>query len=559
MTVPDLPRLADAAAALTLERSYETLSGDSVRGFNACVELCDRHVGNHRTALRWLSADGDEAMLTFEELQRRAARFAALLVAGGAKPGDRVAGLLPRRPELLTVLLGAARAGCVYQPLFTAFGPKAIEDRIALSEPVMIVTDRANRPKIQNKRSAHILVIDEPSGEESFADALDGASEDFEPVMMSAAAPFLMMFTSGTTGSPKGVLVPIHMLRGTWSYLRYAADLRDDDSFWNLADPGWAYGLYYALCGPLFLGIPTTLVEASFTVERCYDVIRRFKINNLAGAPTAYRAMAASGIPAPSPLRVISSAGEPLDRETASWLAAHFDCPARDHWGQTELGMVIGDHHGVDHPDSAGRLGYPMPGWSATVLRADGTPCDAGEAGILAIDRHSPLFWFGGYHGSSAQPFVGDHYLTGDTAMRDSDGAFRFVGRNDDVITSSGYRIGPTEVESALLEHPLVAEAAVVGKPDAARTEVVKGFVTLLPGTEPSDGLAKEISHFVKTRLAAHAYPREIEFVSALPKTPSGKIQRFMLRNQEIAKADAARNDGAKAGDVGRPFQDADP
>ncbi len=198
--------------------------------------------------------------------------------------------------------------------------------------------------------------------------------------------------------------------------------------------------------------------------------------------------------------------------------------------------MVICDHNGLDHPRRSGTIGFTMPGWRAAIIDANGEEQPAETPGALAVDRNSPLFWFGGYYRRDEQPFLGDYYLTGDSAIMEPDGAFRFVGRDDDVITSSGYRIGPFEVESALMEHPAVAEAAVIGRPDPTRTEVVKGLVVLMPNTAASDALAEEISLFVKQRLAAHSYPREIEFVRDLPKTPSGKVQRFVLRQQEVAR-----------------------
>ena len=528
-----LPLLAEVARTFSVEDSFEVLAGDSVGGYNACVELCDQHAQGDAVAFRWLGQDDRVEAVTYEQLQRRAAQFADMLIERGARPGDRVAGLLPRRPELLTVLLGTLRAGCVYQPVFTAFGPKAIETRLEASGPVLVVTDSANRPKLDGLELPGVLVIDEEHGPESFALALKDR-QGVAPVMVTKDAPFLMMFTSGTTGTPKGVLVPIHMLRTVWAYMRYAVGLRDDDTYWNLADPGWAYGLYYGLCGALLVGHTATMSEAPFTVERTYEVIRRFGIDNLAGAPTAYRAMAASPLPVPGPLRAISSAGEPLDPETASWLNRAFGAPARDHWGQTELGMVICDHNGLFHPRREGTIGYTMPGWRAAILDPDGKEQPAGTSGALAVDRSSDLFWFAGYDQRTEQPFLGDYYLTGDSAVMQSDGAFQFVGRDDDVITSSGYRIGPFEVESALMEHEAVAEAAVIGRPDPARTEVVKAFVVLKAPTAPSDALAEEISLFVKKRLAAHSYPREIEFVGELPKTPSGKVQRFLLRQLDV-------------------------
>ena len=517
------------------------MSGDHERGFNACVELCDRHVGSG-TALRFLSATGEVEEFDFATLRARASRFADLLTAMGVRPGERVAGLLPRTPDLLTVLLGTLRAGAVYQPVFTAFGPKAIETRLSASSPRLVVTDTANRSKLDGLDIPSILVTDAADGPESLAAMLAGRREDTAPVLLSADAPFLMLFTSGTTGTPKGLYVPIHMLRAIWGYMRYGHDLRQGDRYWNLADPGWAYGLYYGIVGPLLLGQAATLSEAAFSVERSYEVIRRFGITNLAGAPTAYRQMAAAPLQPPSGVRAISSAGELLDPGTAAWLERGFGCPARDHFGQTELGMVLCDHHGLEHPRRTGTIGYPMPGFQIATVTPDGKECAAGEPGLLAVDRTSPLFWFKGYDQRSEQPFMGNYYITGDSAVREADGAFRFVGREDDVITSSGYRIGPSEVEAALIEHPAVVEAAVIGRPDPVRTEVVKAFVTLRPGHEPSPALAEEISLFVKKRLAAHAYPREIEFAQTLPKTPSGKIQRFILRQQAAEKARAAED-----------------
>jgi len=508
-------------------------SGADTPAFNVCDALCDRYVGSHRIGLRWLSADGDAEEFTFATLQEQASRFANLLVARGVNPGDRIAGLIPRVPDLLTVILGTLRAGAVYQPLFTAFGPAAIRSRLNASQPKLVVTDAANRPKLDGLPYP-VLTSGAVNDSENLAAALSAASPDFDPVMVRGSDPFLMLFTSGTTGSPKGVMVPVHMLRAIASYMHYGLDLRSDERFWNLADPGWAYGLYYGVLGPLLMGNACTLSEASFSVERCYEVIERFGITNLTGAPTAYRQMAAAAVAPPADVRVISSAGETLDPETAQWLSTAFACPARDQFGQTELGMVLCDHHGLDHPRRRGSVGFALPGFRVAVVSNDGTPLETGKPGLLAVDRCSPLFWFEGYHGQRETPFVGDYYLTGDHAREERDGSFSFVGRVDDVITSSGYRIGPAEVEGALMEHPAVLETAVIGKPDPVRTEIVKAFIVPRTGFAPSVELGDAIRQFVKLRLAAHAYPREIAFVSELPKTPSGKVQRFVLREREL-------------------------
>jgi acetyl-CoA synthetase len=364
-------------------------------------------------------------------------------------------------------------------------------------------------------------------------------------VLRSAEDAFLMMFTSGTTGLAKPVPVPLKAIAAFVGYLRDAVDLREDEAFWNLADPGWAYGLYYAVTGPLAMGHATTFYEGAFSVESTCRVIRKYGIRNLAGSPTAYRLLlAARGevqAQLKGQLRAVSSAGEPLTPEVIRWFAEGLDCTIHDHYGQTELGMVLCNHHALQHPVRLGAAGFAVPGHRVVVLDEQGGELPPGQPGVLAVDRRrSPLFWFPGYLGMNTKAFVGDYYLSGDTVELNDDGSISFVGRADDVITTSGYRVGPFDVESALIEHPAVIEAAVIGKPDPERTELVKAFVVLHANQAASAELAEALQQHVRKRLSAHAYPREVEFVAELPKTPSGKIQRFLLRNQEIAKAQAA-------------------
>ena len=524
----------------------ELLKGSLAGGLNACFECCDAHVGAGKVALHYESKDGTSADYTFEQLQAASARFANFLKAKGVQPGDRVSGLLPRTPELLITILGTWRAGAVYQPLFTAFGPKAIEHRVKTAESRFVVTDLGNRGKLVDvKDCPPVLTVGDTvaEGDLNFAAELAAQPADFEPVPRGPDDAFLLMFTSGTTGLPKGVPVPLKALLSFGVYMRDAVDLRPDDVFWNIADPGWAYGLYYAVTGPLLLGHATMFYDGGFTVESTYGLIEKLGITNLAGSPTAYRLLIAAGAEAAAPvkgkLRVVSSAGEPLNPEVIRWFAEHLAAPINDHYGQTELGMVVNNHHGLDHPIRMGSAGLSMPGYKAVVVNEAGTEeMPVGQPGILAIDRRqSPLFWFPGYLNRDTPSFVGPYYLTGDTVEWNDDGSVSFVGRSDDIITSSGYRIGPFDVESALIEHPAVIEAAVVGKPDPERTEIVKAFVVLAKGFEASDALAEELQQHVRKRLSTHAFPREIEFVADLPKTPSGKVQRFILRNQEVAKS----------------------
>ena len=530
-----------------------TLTG-SLEALNACVECCDRHALPGRIALFWEGRDGSSASYTFCELQAQAARFANFLHAQGVRPGDCVAGMLPRNVELLITILGTWRLGAVYQPLFTAFGPKAIEHRLSSSGAKLVVSDATNRAKLDEVAGAPLVVTVAGTkgqgiqrGDFSFWAELERYEAEFEPVMRGIDDPFLMMFTSGTTGLAKPVPVPLKAILAFVGYLRDAVDLRPEDAFWNLADPGWAYGLYYAVTGPLAMGHPTTFYEGPFTVESTCRIIRKYGISNLAGSPTAYRLLLAAKEQVEpmlkGRLRAVSSAGEPLSPEVIRWFDDGLATTIHDHYGQTELGMVLCNHHALAHLVRIGAAGFAIPGHRVVVLDEQNRELPPGQPGILALDRpRSPLFWFPGYQDMPTKAFVGDYYLSGDTVELNEDGSISFVGRSDDVITTSGYRVGPFDVESALIEHPAVIEAAVIGKPDPERTELVKAFVVLQPQFRADAALAEELKQHVRKRLSAHAYPREVEFVSELPKTPSGKIQRFLLRNQEIAKAQVAAN-----------------
>ncbi|WP_017904689.1 AMP-binding protein [Pseudomonas asplenii] len=535
--------------------NYQHVADTSLKGsltaLNACIECCDRHALPGRIALFWEGRDGSSATHTFSQLQEQAGRFANFLLAQGVGRGDKVAGLLPRNVELLVTLFATWRIGAVYQPLFTAFGPKAIEHRLNSSAAKVVVTDAANRSKLGEVGGCPTIVTVAGAkgqgivrGDFSFWAELDNYPAACEPLMLSGEDPFLLMFTSGTTGPAKPLEVPLKAIIAFQSYTRDAVDLRPEDAFWNVADPGWAYGLYFGITGPLGLGHPITFYDGPFTVESTCRVIEKYGITNLTGSPTAYRLLIAAGEAFSSRirgrLRAVSSAGEPLNPEVIRWFAENLDVTILDHYGQTELGMVLCNHHGLQHPVHVGSAGFASPGHRIVVLDDDHQELGVGQPGILALDRtQSPMCWFNGYKGFETKAFVGPYYLSGDTVELNADGSISFVGRSDDVITTSGYRVGPFDVESALVEHPAVVEAAVVGKPDPERTELVKAFVVLGAQYRADPQLAEELRLHVRKRLAAHAYPREIEFVDELPKTPSGKLQRFILRNQEIAKAQA--------------------
>jgi acetyl-CoA synthetase len=361
----------------------------------------------------------------------------------------------------------------------------------------------------------------------------------------------ILLYTSGTTGPPKGVEFPVRALASMYSYMHYSLDVRSDDVFWNIADPGWGYGLWFAIIGPLLLGQATLLRAGRFDAQDVYRAIIDHGVTNLTGAPTAYRSLRVAGVPgdfrARSRLRRVSSAGEPLNPELLEWSRRELGVAIHDHYGQSELGMPVGfAHHPALHREPVpGSMGFAAPGYRALVLDSRGEEAAPGAQGELAIDTEaSPLYWFRRYFNDPERTrerfrYGPRYYLTGDGAHLDSDGLVHFASRTDDVITSSGYRIGPFEVESALMAHPAVAEVAVAGTPDELRGEAVTAFIVTAPGVAHAPELAEELQLFVKSKLAAHLYPRRVVFLEALPRTPSGKIQRVVLREQWRARLHA--------------------
>ncbi|MBD2892578.1 Acetyl-coenzyme A synthetase [Actinomadura sp. RB99] len=514
----------------------------------ACLAdiLCDRHpAGSVAFTIAEPGPDGGLACadLTYGELRDRSARFAAGLRDLGVGPGDRVAMLMGKSADLVVAMLGIWRLGAVQVPLFTALAPPAIAARVTGNGTVAVITDPAQRAKLDAiaDPGRTVITTGAPSGTDVAFAELAASPPLAEPVAAGGDATMVELFTSGTTGVSKGVPVPVRALAAMRVYQEYGLDHRASDVFWNAADPGWAYGLYHAVIGPLLLGRRAVLLRGGFSPELTWQVLARCGVTNFAAGPTVYRALrnAADAMPGGLRLRCCSSAGEPLNPDVVAWAESALGVPVRDHYGQTELGMAVANGW---HPDIRGELrpgsmGRPLPGWRLRVLRPDADEAaPAGEPGRVAVDlAGSPLMWFTGYRdapGRTAERFTADRrwYLTGDTAAEDADGYFHFAARDDDVILMAGYRIGPFEVESVLLQHDDVAEAAVVGVPDDLRGEILVANIVLRPGTPPSDALAAELQTLVKTRFAAHAYPREVHFVDGLPKTPSGKLQRFLLR-----------------------------
>ena len=537
-------------------RAQDLLEQVSGTGIPVAHLLCDRH-DPQAVAFTVVEQDLSRRDLTYGHLTERSQRAAAALAELGVGPGDRVATLMGKGEDLVVTLLGIWRLGAIHIPLFTAFAPSAIAQRLLPSQPHVVVCDASQRSKLDSEQLRGedagwtVVTADDGSGEPVVAPTLEQLIEQQQAGLPAALRDgddhLVHIYTSGTTGSPKAVPVPVRALAAFGIYLEYGLDVRADDVFWNAADPGWAYGLYYGLMGPLFMGRANILLRGGFSPELTWRLIAELGVTNLAAAPTVYRVLRSGSAPdQPLSVRVASSAGEPLNPQLVEWAEQHLGTAIRDDYGQTEMGMCIvnGWHPDVLRPIEPGSMGRPLPGFAAQVLELEADrPAPDDEPGRLAIVLpDSPLMWFTGYVDEperTAQRYSrdGSLYLTGDLARRLSSGAFAFTSRDDDVILMAGYRVGPLEVESALMGHPAVAEAAVIGVPDELRGEVVEAFVVLRDDVQRADGLGEEIARFVKTEYAAHAFPRRVHLVDELPKTPSGKVQRNVLRAQREEQA----------------------
>jgi acetyl-CoA synthetase len=543
-----------------LARIHElkTLYGDP--HCSTAALLCDRHPPEalaYRIVDRQLAAQD----LTYGALRAESEHFAAGLAARGIEPGDRVATLMGKSREYLIALMGIWRLGAVHVPLFTAFAPPAIAFRLIGSGARMVVCDAVQREKLLPSEDipadAKWQVVTTGRGDAGAVEfqALMGEFQrGLEPVALGGDAPIIHIYTSGTTGKPKGVVVPARALAAFQAYAEFGLGLRHDDIYWCGADPGWAYGLYFGILASFTTGVRSVLFEGGFSPDTTLAILAEQGVTNFAAAPTVYRALRTSNsAPKNVKLRCASSAGEPLTPEVNEWAVEALGLSVHDHYGQTEVGMLINNHHhaALSRPLKPGSMGQAMPGWTAVVLKDE---CDElaqpNEIGRVALEfAASPLAWFDGYYNDSAksaEKFAGNGrwYLTGDTGCVDDEGCFRFSSRDDDVIIMAGYRIGPFEVESTLATHAAVAESAVVAVPDEIRGEVIEAYVVLREPDSASAELASDIQRWVKTRYAAHAYPRAVHFVKTLPKTPSGKIQRFVLRQQRRAELQAGRTSG---------------
>ena len=562
-----LPQEYPGANLLDYDECVRTFSWAAARGFleglpggglNIAYEAVDRHVkagrGN-KLALRWIGRDDSIRDFTYAALGAASNRFANVLRDRGIGKGDRIFSLLGRVPELYIAALGTLKNGSVFSPLFSAFGPEPIKARMAIGDARAVVTTEAfYRRKIEPWRNdlaglKYVFLTEcskaPPPNTINLASALSDAADTFDLVPTTPEDMALLHFTSGTTGRPKGAVhvheaVVAHHITG-----KLALDFHEDDIFWCTADPGWVTGTSYGIVSPLTNATTMIVDQAEFDTERWYRVLQEQKVTIWYTAPTAIRMLMKAGAEIAkrydlSRLRLMASVGEPLNPEAVVWGVEAFGKPFHDNWWQTETGgIMISNYPSMDV--KPGSMGRPLPGVTAGIveryeggrLREVVKPMAMGEL-ALRPGWPSMMRAYLNEEERYRKCFLDGWYLTGDLAMRDSEGYYWFVGRSDDVIKSAGHLIGPFEVESALMEHPAVAEAAVIGIPEPTAGEIVKAFVALKEGFEASEALRKELLGHARQRLGPAVAPKEIAFRQNLPKTRSGKIMRRLLKAREL-------------------------
>lgn len=561
VVAPNLVDYEGTCRTFTWEAARRLLDGlPGGRGLNIAHEAVDRHAAGPlagRDAFRWIGRTGRRRSLTYAELRDLTNRFANVLGRLGLARGEVVVTLAGRVPELYIAALGALKYGAVFSPFFSAFGPEPIKARMNIARArVLVTTESLYRRKVEPYRASmpaleHVLLVGDGGPDPSaprtrdFHTLLDEAGPSFAIPPTDPEDPALLHFTSGTTGLPKGAVHVHEAVVAHQVTARFALDLHPEDIFWCTADPGWVTGTSYGIIAPLACGVTSVVDEGEFDAERWYRIVRDERVSVWYTAPTAIRMMMRQGASLARAhdlrsLRFLASVGEPLNPEGVVWGVEAFGRPFHDTWWQTETGAIMIANCAAFEV-RPGSMGRPLPGVEAALVRR--TPGGAvevidepGVEGELALRPGWPSM-FRSYLGDEARYracFAGGHYLTGDLARRDADGYYWFVGRADDVIKSAGHLVGPFEVESVLIEHPAVAEAGVIGKPDPVAFEVVKAFVALRPGFEASEALRDELLGFARTRLGPVVAPREIAFLEAVPKNRAGKIMRRLLKAREL-------------------------
>jgi acetyl-CoA synthetase len=513
--------------------------------YNIGFDVCDRwaEIDPARTAIFNLGADGAVEEVSYGALREASNRLANALAARGIGRGDRIALLLAQGPAVAVTHIAIYKLGAIALPLAMLFGVEAIAYRLQDSGARALITNAQGLAKLASGGDVasgleFVWSVDGlADGAEDFHAVLSRAACDFTPVATTPDAPALMVYTSGTTGPPKGALHAHRVLLGHLPGIEFPHEFlpQPGDRFWTPADWAWAGGLLNVLLPGLHYGVPVVAQKFDkFDPEQAFAVMAKMGVRNAFIPPTALRMLRSVRRPhANVRLRSVGSGGEALGAETYEWGKSALGITINEFYGQTECNLVLASCAAID-VSRPGAIGKPVPGHRVAVIRPDGSRCAAGELGQIAIQRPDPVMFlqYWGKLDATREKFIGEWMTTGDQGVTDADGYVQFVGRDDDVITSSGYRIGPTEIEDCLIRHPAVALAAVVGKPDALRTEIVKAFIVLKSGHPPSEALAADIQGFVKTRLSAHEYPREVAFIDEMPMTTTGKVIRRLLRQR---------------------------
>lgn len=549
---PNMPNYEEAYSSFDWENAKKDVSYFEGGTLNAAYNALDKHSGTeteNKTALIYIDAENNETKYSYGDLIKQTNKFANALQSIGVEKTDRVFMFLPRVPELYISFLGTLKLGAIAGNLFAAFGREALEDRLKDSKAKVLVTtsellERVNEVKANLPHLEHIILIDgeaQTDQEVSYQKLMAEAGESFDIAKLDEDSPSYMLYTSGTTGKPKGVIHAHGDVVQQHLTTKWILDLQEDDIYWCTADPGWVTGVVYGIIGPWSNGVTQIVHGGRFDADTWYGIVQKYKVSIWYTAPTAIRMLMTKPEVLEkydmSSIRYMASVGEPLNPEAIIWGQKHLNLPIHDNYWQTETGsIVIANYHCMDI--KPGSMGRPFPGIEADIIDNEGNILGPNEEGNIAIKKVWPsrmkMVW--GNEEKFESYFQGDWYLTGDRGMKDEDGYFWFIGRDDDVIKTAGERVGPFEVESALMAHPAIAEAGVIGKPDEMRGAIIKAFIKLNPGFEASDELKEEIQQFTKKQLAGHAYPREIEFRDKLPKTRSGKIMRRVLLKEEIGE-----------------------
>ncbi|MDO8658318.1 MAG: acetate--CoA ligase [Candidatus Levybacteria bacterium] len=550
--LPDYEKMRRNFSWNDVKKELAILSNHKLNAAHIAIDIHTKTYRKNKLALYYEGESGNKEEYTFTQISENSNKVANILKNHGVKKGDRVFIFLPRIPELYFSFLGILKTGAIAGTMFSAFQEQALLDRLSNSQAKILITNSILFPRVEKiwkslPRLEKIIVVERdanelPKGSKIiyFGKEMEKAKREFHVRQMNEEDSAFMLYTSGTTGKPKGVLHRHLAILQEYITAKWVLDLKEDDVYWCTADPGWVTGIAYEILGSWANGSSAVVFDGRFDADRWYKIIEDYKVTVWYTAPTAVRMLMADGLTPVkkhnlSSLRHLASVGEPLNPEAIFWGLKAFGLPFHDDWWQTELGAItIANYPTMDI--KPGSMGKPIPGITAEILDNKGNKVPVGTEGDLALKVGAPGLMKGIWRRPKKYKsyFIGNWYISGDRAWKDKDGYFWFIGRADDVIKTAGERVGPFEVESALVEHPGVVEAGVIGKPDPLRGEIIKAFVVLQKNVNGTDALKQELSEYVKKHLAGHAYPREIEFIDMLPKTRSGKIMRRILKAKEL-------------------------